>query len=253
VTAILHVARREWLEQRREPWMLAVVGALFGLVAALVVGAVAALDWLEVHPLGKKLLSDLIATTPVELVGSAVLLFDFLVFTQFLGIAAVATGHSMLHDRQCGTFTFLLLAPIRRFELLSGKVLGALGWPLALYVLIDGPAAVALALVPLARGYAELTAASPAFWVALLLGGPAWAAAVGSVGTVISSVARDVRTAQQSVWFVVFFATILAGSLLTWGLHAGPLAELAVAGLGAGLAATVLVGGAAALARDLGR
>jgi ABC-type transport system involved in multi-copper enzyme maturation permease subunit len=247
----LTIARREWLEQRREPAMLVVVGALLALVSGLVVVAVGSLEWIGADPRRVELLEELTGAGPAPWTAAALGLFDFLVFTQFLGIAAVGSGHAVLHDRQCGTLTFLLLAPISRFELLLGKVLGALGWPLVLYVAIDGAASVVLAAMPSTAGVPGPRSAG--FPIALLLGAPAWAAAVGAIGTVISAVARDVRTAQQAMWFVVFFATFGAGGLLTWALPAGPLAELVVAGLGGCTAAAVLSGGAAILARDLGR
>jgi FtsH-binding integral membrane protein len=76
---------------------------------------------------------------------------------------------------------------------------------------------------------------------------------VGAVCVTVSSVARDVRTAQQAVWFVVFFATLLAGFLLTMALPQGAGMQLAAAAVAAfGTAITLLVG-AQAISRDLGR
>src|SRR5204863_433941 len=83
-----------------------------------------------------------LAGGPDGIVASALQLYAFLTFTQFLGIAAVCCGHAMLHDRQCGTLSFLLLAPVGRFELLTGKVLGAIGWALGLYLVENGAAAL---------------------------------------------------------------------------------------------------------------
>src|SRR5262249_17269322 len=134
VTRVLAIARREWLEQRREPWMLLTIGAQYASVATGVVAGVLALGWLGGRPMGEALLSERLGTPPSALVEPALVLFDFLLFTQLLGIVAVGSGQAVLHDRQCGTFTFLLLAPIGRFELISGKVLGAVGWPLGLYL-----------------------------------------------------------------------------------------------------------------------
>ena len=69
----------------------------------------------------------------------------------------------------------------------------------------------------------------------------------------MSSLAHDVRTAQQGVWFVVFFATLICGFLLTWALPYGVLAQLGVAGLAAfGAGATQLIG-ATLMSRDVSR
>lgn len=253
LSAALWIARREWLEHRRQPWMLAAIGTLQAIVAGLTVFGVAALDWVQRHAEGTDLVAQAVAVPPAELAASVLTTFDFLAFTQFLGIAAVASGHALLHDRQCGTLTFLLLAPVGRLELLLGKVAGALGWPLLLYLIVDGTAALALCAFPVARTAPELLPLSPAFHVALLLGAPAWAAFLGAVGTLLSAVASDVRAAQQGVWFAVFFTSLAAGGLLTWSLTAGVALELAVALLGATAAAATLIGGSSVLAKDLGR
>jgi ABC-type Na+ efflux pump permease subunit len=251
---VLHLARREMLEQRRQPAMLAVIGLLYAIVAGGVLAVVGALQKLWDEPAGLELLAELgMAMRPADLVASALQLYSFLTFTQFLGIAAVCCGHAMLHERQCGTLSFLLLAPVGRLELLAGKVLGAVGWAFALYVVVNGAASLALSAFPVARAGADYLPLSPSWWVAFLLGGPAWAVLVGAVCALVSSAARDVRTAQQGTWFVVFFASLLAGFLLTWALPAGVLAQLAVAALAATGAGGVLFAGSQVISRDLGR
>jgi ABC-type Na+ efflux pump permease subunit len=247
------VVRREWTEQVRQPWMLASIGTLMALVAAA--GPLTAVA-LQIVVAGDPALmvALLPGASPEALVRSAVTTATFLGFTQYLGIAAVMAGHGLLHDRQCGTFTFLLLAPISRRDLLLGKILGALALPTALYWVTTGLAAAATFAVPLARQAApEALPGSPGFWVAWLLGGPAWSAFAGSVCAAISALASDVRTAQQGSWFVVFFASLAAGGVLVWGLGQGAptgLGVAAVAACGAGLAVQI---GAELLGRDLAR
>lgn len=250
---VLRLAARECLEQGRQPLMLASIAALYGSVSALAVFGLLGLDFLQKSPDGTLLLSTWTGTEPRTLAGSLLSLFDFLAFTQVLGIAAVSCGHALLHDRQCGTLTFLLLAPVSRRELLAGKVLGACGWPLLLYALIGGLAAALLCAIPLAQAHPRYLPLSPAFWAAFGLGCPLWALWLGTGCALLSSVAQDVRTAQQGVWLAVFFTSLLAGSLLTWGLEAGLAAELAVAALGGSGALGTLVAGAALLSRDLSR
>lgn len=259
MSRILHLARREWLEQRRQPVMLLAIATLYGLVGALVTAGVWGMDWLVRHPGGTDLLVEALGPgrDPTELLGelagSTLALYAFLCFTQFLGLSSVLAGHAVLHDRQCGTLTFLLLAPVRRLELLIGKVLGAIGWAVGLHLLIDGFWSAVCSTIPLARAHAAWLPLSPSWWVAFLLSGPAWALFMGAVCTLISSGARDVRTAQQGVWFVMFFATLGAGLLLTWSLPAGVSAQLGVFAFAASGAAGTLIVGAQLVSRDLGR
>jgi ABC-type transport system involved in multi-copper enzyme maturation permease subunit len=251
---VLHLARREMLEQRRQPAMLVVIATLYGIVALGVLALVGALQLLD-DEAGAALLAGLggLSAPPEEIVVAALQLYTFLTFTQLLGIAAVCSGHAMLHERQCGTLSFLLLAPVGRLELLLGKVLGAIGWASALYLFENGVASLLLCAFPIAGAGAAYLPLSASWWVAFLLGGPAWAVLVGAICTVVSSASRDVRTAQQGTWFVVFFASLVAGLLLTWALPAGVLAQLAVAALAATGAGAVLFMGSQVLGRDLGR
>lgn len=257
---IAHIARREWLEQRRQPAMLAIIAVLDLVVAAIAVSAVALMQFIsgDVEKMATlhASLSGL-AESPEAIVsyvvGIVVPITNWLIFTQFLGIAAVLAGHSVLHDRQVNTLPFLLLAPLRRFELLAGKVLGAIGAPLVLYVLISGGACTLLALMPVTAPYAETLPPGPAWLVAFLLGGPAWALAIGSACAIISSLSHDVRTAQQGVWLVVLVAQFACGLMLTALLPEGPFVQLGVAGFGLGVAAFVLWLGSQVISRDLSR
>lgn len=255
---VLHLARREWLEQRRQPAMLAVIATLYALVAGVVLAAVALLDFLrasgQVEGLGGLLGPEVGGEAAlVTMSGVVVTGFSFLVFSQFLGIAGVLAGHAVLHDRQSGTLTFLLLAPIGRVELITGKVLGAIGPAWLLYLLIFGSAAVAVARFPVTAPHADLLPTRPAFWVAFLASGPSLAVFVSTVCTIVSALAHDVRTAQQGVWFVLFFATLAGGFLLTNALPAGPGVQVAVALGGAVATAVALQVGASVITRDLGR
>jgi ABC-type transport system involved in multi-copper enzyme maturation permease subunit len=256
----VHIAQREWREQFRQPAMLAVINGLFVIVAGLVVLAVAMLQSIADDPATMAHLATILSESGLEpaaaisgTVQSTVLAYNFLIYAQYLGISAVLAGHAILHDRQCGTLTFLLLAPVRRGELLLGKVLGAIGPTTVSYALVNATAGLLITSFSITEPLGTHLPPNPAWWVALLLGGPAWAMWVGAVCVTVSSVARDVRTAQQAVWFVVFFATLLAGFLLTMALPQGAGMQLAAAAVAAfGTAITLLVG-AQAISRDLGR
>ncbi len=259
IARIFHIAKREWLEQVRQPTMLGIIAALYGLVGGIVLLALLLLQVISSNPASQSLLGSMLdgvmepgAFTDAA-VGTTVAAYGFLIYSQFLGISAVLAGHAILHDRQCGTLTFLLLAPVRRGELLVGKVIGAVGPAFALYLLISGGCSIIAAWMPVTAAHAELLPNNPAWWIGFLLGGPLWSVFIGTVCTIVSSVAHDVRTAQQGVWFVVFFATLVCGFLLTWALPYGVIAQLGVAtlaALGAGGAATV---GAAVISRDVSR
>ncbi|MCB9688425.1 MAG: ABC transporter permease subunit [Alphaproteobacteria bacterium] len=254
MSGVWHVARREILEQRRQPAMLAVVTSLYVIVAGSAVTAVAALATIEATPVAFQMVEQLLpGTTPSSLVHTTLSLQTFLGFTQYLGISAVACGHAVLHDRQCGTFTFLLMAPIRRSALLAGKVLGAVALPTAGYVVVNLSAGLIELAMPIAQDAHHWLPTSLGWWVALLAGGPSWSLWVGAICASISSLARDVRTAQQATWFVVFFASLAAGGMLTWSIDAGLMEQMAVVLLAVTGAATALSAGAALLSRDVGR
>jgi ABC-type transport system involved in multi-copper enzyme maturation permease subunit len=240
--------------------MIAMIASLYLCIGAIATGALLLLQEVASDP---RYLANLALWLPADgldpaaalqaLAGTVVTFFDWLVFTQFLGFAAVLAGHSVLHDRQVQALPFLLLAPIRRYELLLGKVLGAVAIPLVLYAFISGGASALAASLPVAAPYADRLPTAPAWWVAFLLGGPAWAVFVCAVCAIVSSLARDVRTAQQGVWFVMFFATFACGWLLSSLLPRGVGVQLLVAGLGAVAGAVALAAGAQVISRDLSR
>jgi hypothetical protein len=89
--------------------------------------------------------------------------------------------------------------------------------------------------------------------VAFFFGGPAWALFIAAVCAIVSTLARDVRTAQQVVWLIMFFATFALGYLLAGLLPLGAGAQLLVAA--AGLCATVFAValGTQVVSRDLSR
>ena len=134
IRRIAHIARREWLEQTRQPIMLATIASLYLLIAGLVLFILGMLQLAHNSADASALIQQSGAGLGLD-EGSALETFaritisayTFLVFTQYLGFGAVLCGHAVLHDRQTHTLPFLLLAPISRFDLLAGKLLGALG------------------------------------------------------------------------------------------------------------------------------
>ncbi len=256
---VVHIARREWLELGRQRAMLGIITTLFLCVAGI---STAALLLLQVIASSPDYLAGLAIWMPdgvggeaglQALAGGVVSFFNWLIFSQLLGIVAVLAGHTVLHDRQVGALTFLLLAPVRRVELLTGKVLGALVPPLVLYLLLSGAASLLAASLSVTAPYADRLPPAGGWLVAFFLGGPAWALFTAALCAVVSSLARDVRTAQQGVWFVMFFLTFAAGLLLAAAIPQGAVVQLGVAGLGVAGAVGALVAGGAIISRDLSR
>lgn len=260
ITRLWHIATREWREQLRQPAMLAVISALFLVIAVLVVSALGILELIAADP---KLMDGLAEWFPEAgvdaqgvvhtLAGFVVTGSTWLVFTQFLGITAVLAGHAVLHDRQCGTLPFLLLAPVRRSEILLGKVIGVLLPPFLLFVLLSGAAALISSTLSVAGPHAAMLPPSPAWFIAFFLGAPMWAAFIASLCSIVSSLAKDVRTAQQTVWFVMLFATMGCGYLLAGLLPRGPAVQLGVAAVGLLCTAGALAAGSMVISRDLSR
>ncbi len=256
MTRIWHIARREWLEQLRQPALIGVMAGLHGIIALLVLSALACIDFLldpSTLPMLVGFVGDPEQVEPwlEGLAESTLSLYTFLSFSQFMGLSSVLAGHSLLHDRQVGTLTFLLLAPVQRLELVLGKVLGAVGVALCVHLVIDGLAALATTTFATTAAHPLWLPVSLTWWWSFLVTGPIWATFVGAICVLVSSQARDVRLAQQSVAFTVFFATLLSGLLVTWALAEGLPAQLGASGLGlAGLVATVLAA-VAAFQRDV--
>ena len=251
---VLLVARREMLEQRRQPVMLLTVATLYAAVSGLCVAGLFLLEIVIADPEMAATMSVAIGSEQLPSLQDAVLgLLVFLGVSQYLGVASVLAGHGLLHERQCGTLTFLLLAPIQRIELLTGKLLGAVAWPTLLYLCIVGTASVSVHSTSAALRAPWMCVTSAAGAAGTLLAAPAWCLATAACGTLVSALARDVRTAQQGVWFVVFFATLAIGPLLTGTLQQGASTQLVSALAGLLATAALLYSGSLLLSRDVGR
>jgi ABC-type Na+ efflux pump permease subunit len=256
MSAIAHIARREWTEQLRQPGAVLAPIATFAAIDGLVAAVAFALARIDANPARDAMLAQL-GVAPALLGGAAALAVQthaFLGFSQLIGLCAVNAGQAVLHDRQSGTLSFLLMSPVTRGELLAGKLLGAIALPLLAGSALNlAGAAALLAFPPTAAAGVGVLPTGAGWWVAWALGGPAWCAFTAAIATGIGAISRDVRTAQQGVWFVLLFAAIAGSGLITSQIAAGPAAGLAVAALGAMGAALALAVGSAALSRDLWR
>ena len=254
------IARREWLEQVRQPSMLASFAVLLSLVGGLFFLILGMFDLVAGTPAKMELFQRNLDAAGVKggvsleaFTGVVVNFYNFMSFTQVLGISAMLAGHAILHDRTHHTLPFLFLAPVRRAELLAGKVLGATGLPLAGSILINGLIGLACAALDITATYDDRLPPAPGWIVGFLFAGPAWTLCVATLCAIVSSFARDVRTAQQGVWVIVFFATITCGVAINALVPAGAIAEGILAILGIGAAGVALAGGSMLLSRELTR
>jgi ABC-type transport system involved in multi-copper enzyme maturation permease subunit len=257
---VIHIARRESMEIARQPILIVVVLTLIVGIALLGGAALFVLD---------RLSSTAGFAESVELFGPAygvggkdgfvgftrlvVHAVNFLVFTQFLGVSAVLAGHTVLHERQIHSLAFLLLAPVRRGELVLGKVLGALAFPGAVYAAVVLVLGLFLHTLPITAPVADLIPPSGGWLAAFALAGPIWAFVVCTLCSIASTIAPDVRTAQQLVWLVVTAVTLTVCYALTILVGAGPLPELVLAAVGAVALAGALAVASATLGRELSR
>ena len=104
IARIFHIAKREWLEQVRQPTMLGIIAALYGLVGGIVLLALLLLQVISSNPASQSLLGSMLdgvmepgAFTDAA-VGTTVAAYGFLIYSQFLGISAVLAGHG---DMRC--------------------------------------------------------------------------------------------------------------------------------------------------------
>lgn len=221
---VLRIARTEVLEHRRQRWMIFILAANYLLWEVLFGVAFLMIDVIASRP-------ESLATVTHQLAGVgigfdaflkvATSTFGSLSFTNLPLYVAIMSGTSVIHDRECGTMPFLMLAPLTRRQLLLGKLLGALAVPLLLHLLFVGTSSLLLGRLGVLAPYAHKLGASPAWWVAFLVGAPASAAFVGALGTVISARSRDLRTSMQYTSFFIGLLSLGIGFVLVDGIPQG--------------------------------
>jgi ABC-type Na+ efflux pump permease subunit len=163
------------------------------------------------------------------------------------------SGTSVLHDRECGTMPFLMLAPVTRRKLLLGKLAGAMAIPLVFHLLFVGASSLLLGRLELLAPFAQKFGASPAWWIAFLVGAPASAAFVGALGTVISALSSDIRTSMQYTSFFIGLLSLGIGFVLVDGISSGVTLQIAYASGCSVAAALILLFGAWLISKDVTR
>lgn len=248
------IARTEVLEHRRQPWMLFILALNYALWAGIFGLLFFFLEIVSTEPARFEQLKAQMSGLGIEygaFLQVATSTFGSLSFTNLPLFVAIMSGTSVLHDRECGTMPFLMLAPITRLQLLVGKLAGAMAIPLAFHLVFVGASSLLIGRSSTLAPWAFKFGASPAWWVAFLLGAPAAAAFVGALGTVISARSRDMRTSMQFTSFFVGLLSLGIGSVLIDGLTRGLALQLGFA-LGCLIAAAITLGvGARLISRDV--
>jgi ABC-type Na+ efflux pump permease subunit len=177
--------------------------------------------------------------------------FGSLMFTNLPLYVAIMSGTSVLHDRECGTMPFLMLAPVTRRKLLLGKLAGAMTIPLIFHLVFVGASSFLFGNLPTLAPFAHKFGGSSAWWIAFLIGAPASAAFVGALGTVISALSRDVRTSMQFISFFIGLLSLGIGYVLVDGIAKGLGLQVVYAGACTVAAALVLLFGAWLISKDV--
>jgi len=226
----LRIARTEVLEHRRQPWMIFILAANYGLWICVFGALFVALDQSPamVAALGQK--TNAVGVGLDAFLQLATSSLGTLLFTNLPLFVAIMSGTSVLHDRECGTMPFLMLAPITRRQLLVGKLFGAMAIPLLFHLVFVGASSLLLGRLPLLRPFAHKFGATPAWWLAFLVGAPASALFVGSLGTVISARSSDIRTSMQYTSFFIGILSLGIGFVLVDGISQGASLQLLFAG-----------------------
>ncbi len=118
-----------------------------------------------------------------------------------LWVGTVATAIGVVREREQGTLEQLMMTPIRKWELMVGKILPYSVLTLLIAVVITG-LGLALFDVPMRGSPVELFAFAIPYLVAAL-----------SIGLLVSTVAQNQRQAMQTATFILLPQVLLSGAL----------------------------------------
>jgi len=233
MSRLLRIARTEILEHRRQPWMIFILAANYAVLIGIFGAIFLIFEGVALQPASLAALRADVAGYGITLDALMKILvssFGSLVFTNLPLYVALLSGTSVIHDRESGTMPFLLLAPITRRQLLVGKLAGVMAIPLLFHLLFVGGSCFVFGRLPSLAPFSDTLGATPAWWVAFLVGAPAFAAFVGSLGTVISALSRDVRTSMQYTSFFIGLLSLAGGYILADAVPQGVGLQITFAG-----------------------
>ena len=253
---IWHVAKREALEQLRQRTLVGALVVVYLMWAAVITLLFLVLELVRTSEdtfLRQLADAGVVVESLDEIVLSVVHAANLFNATQLMIFAAVLCGHSILHDRQCGTLAFLLQAPLSRAQLLVAKVIGALLIPSAIYVVVGGAMMAVAVLLLIGDSAADSLPFSAGWTLSFVLTTPIWSFVVGGLCAMVSASARDVRTAQMLASLLTLLATSSIGMAITAAIPEGAEAQLGLSIAGLVVGAAIVVIGSAMISRDLSR
>ena len=261
----MRVAQTEVLEHRRQPWMLTAMAAGYALVITLVWVLLGSADSVASDPAQAAELSRQLkalgvgdggdgATSVQSLVGLLLPSYLALLTTNMPIFVAYFAGYSMIHDRENGVLPFVLLSPLSRGQLLLGKLLGIVAVPLGMHLVGVSLGCLPLLRLPLLEPYGALLGGGAAWWLLVLLVTPSFALFIGALGTVVSSVARDVRASMQIMSLCFWLLSLAFNMVVVYSVSPEGVGQLALFAVGC-LAACglTLAVGSRVMSRDLSR
>ncbi len=250
----LRIAKTEVLEHLRQPWMIFIIAANYAFWISVFGILFLFIERLSGRPSAFMAFKQQLSAVGVEfdvVMQLATSTFGSLCFTNFPLFVAITSGTSVLHDRECGTMPFLMLASITRRQLLVGKLAGAVAIPFVFHVLFVGTSSLLLGRLESLAPFAGKFGGSPAWWVAFLAGAPASAVFVGAMGTVISALSRDIRTSMQFTSFFIGILSLCIGFVLVDGIAQGIALQMTYAVCCIIAGALILLFGARLISRDV--
>lgn len=254
MNGFLRIAKTEVLEHRRQPWMVFILALNYVLWIVIFGALFFFLDGVSGQAETLATFKKQMAAFGVEIdafLQLATSSFGSLCFTNLPLYVAIMCGTSVLHDRECGTMPFLMLAPVTRRTLLAGKLAGAMAIPLLLHLVFVGATSIAFGSLDVLAPYAHKLGGSAAWWVAFLVGAPVSAAFIGALGTVISALSRDIRTSMQYTSFFIGLLSLGIGFALVDATSEGVGLQMAFAGGCIVATAITLLVGARLISRDV--
>jgi len=256
---IVLVAKTEALEHRRQPSMILVLVANYLLWNTAFVVLMWFLNSTRDNPQMMSMLDKQVFEMGIcsgesalnAFVTLACSTFGAVMFTTMPLFVAIFSGYSVLNDRINGTMPFLMLAPLSRYQLLLGKVLGAMAIPFLMHLVFVGFTTFAVRGLEVMAPFSALLGGSSAWWVAFLFGTLAASFFVGSLGTVISGLSKDVLTSMQFTSFAIGILSLAFGHLLFDQIKGGVGVQVMVA-LGGFLGGLlILLVGSKVISRDI--
>ncbi len=217
MSPVLRVARTEVLEHWRQPSMLLIMVVTYVAFIAAFGIAFLAIQIVSTDP-------TMMALVQVQL-DAAGIDFDALVYTGSAGFVtmvfwnlplycALIGANSVLHERTYGTMPFVMLSPLTRFQLLVGKLIGVMAIPTLLHLGFVGLSTLLLSRLAILESSGAMMGGSGSWWIAFLFSTPLMAVLITSIGTVISALSRDVRTALLYTQFLTALFGIASSALI---------------------------------------